>query len=699
MNMKKLVVLLLVLVFPLAVYAADDINLSCDKDTSIAINESIICRVSLKTGKNFNKISFEINSSDGLEITDVRSNYEKLWHISKDKNLITVTSDEVQYGLQEFGIILVKALKDGNHELTLKDIKIINSLSEEIEETSLEDTTKNLKVLSSDNYLKSIKIDEKEIDFNPNIYSYNLIIKDNSEIKIEAEASNEFATINGTGTFKLSEDVTRFVYPIEVISEDGFSRIYVINLERENSTNPDNKQLDGVSIKNDKGNNLLISFNPSTYEYNIDVDTNSKYLEFKPELNIEGASLVKDFGNQKITLKPGNNIALIKVMDSNKDILTYIFNITKPIANKSNNNYLKSLTIEGYDLKFSKRIKNYTLEIDPKDTKLNITPVLEHAKARYIISGNSNLKNGSVIKIEVTAENEEKAIYRINIKEKEVNYSGGIIIIIAALLILYTIYLLKDKIFAVFKKKPKTIYQKKTVKKEPLDKIITNSTSTRNPRNSYTKKTTSKKKKTTKKVTPKKVTTSEDKPKLSIFTKKDTPKEDKPKLSIFTKKEKAKEEKPKVNIFTKSDTPKKEVPKVEPVVEPKKEVTPPKEVVKEEVKKEPPKKENSNVVNLNKVPTKKKPPVKKEEPKKTKPKVDIFAKKDAPKKEEPKAEVVKKEEPKKAPPKKKRTKSGTPKVVDLNKTIPKKSAKKAITDTPKSASKKTTTTKKKASKK
>lgn len=101
-----------------------------------------------------------------------------------------------------------------------------------------------------------------------------------------------------------------------------------------------------------------------------------------------------------------------------------------------------SIKIEGYNLNFEPDIKNYTLEIGSEQS-LNIITNIDNDKVR--INGNQNLKNGSIITINIT--NEEKATYVINIKKKE-NYTIYFIAIISILLLINLI-----RIFIKSKKK------------------------------------------------------------------------------------------------------------------------------------------------------------------------------------------------------------------------------------------------------
>ncbi|HBA37461.1 MAG TPA: hypothetical protein DCY94_01930 [Firmicutes bacterium] len=81
---------------------------------------------------------------------------------------------------------------------------------------------------------------------------------------------------------------------------------------------------------------------------------------------------------------------------------------------KSNNNYLKSLYIESYEIVFDKNTSIYTIKLNDDVNSLNVTAELEDNKAKYEIQGAEDLKaNDNQVKIIVTAEDESKRAYII----------------------------------------------------------------------------------------------------------------------------------------------------------------------------------------------------------------------------------------------------------------------------------------------
>lgn len=90
----------------------------------------------------------------------------------------------------------------------------------------------------------------------------------------------------------------------------------------------------------------------------------------------------------------------------------------------SNDNNLKSLTIDGYDLepKFNKDTIEYKLTVDEKVEKINVKAEANHDKASVKGCGEINLSSGeNTIEIKVTAENGNDKIYKIIVNVTDLN--------------------------------------------------------------------------------------------------------------------------------------------------------------------------------------------------------------------------------------------------------------------------------------
>lgn len=124
---------------------------------------------------------------------------------------------------------------------------------------------------------------------------------------------------------------------------------------------------------------------------------------------------------------------------------------------KSSDNYLKSLSIEGYDLypKFNKQNENYTIYVnDDSINSFNVTAELDNENAKAEGIGEVNLNPGEdKININVTAENGNLKVYSINVERKSNKIEDGnmaiwlIITIIVIILVVITLffYLIQKK--------------------------------------------------------------------------------------------------------------------------------------------------------------------------------------------------------------------------------------------------------------
>lgn len=474
--MKKVFLFLILLIFPFTIIEAketkkasktnetkieDKFIIECDAG-KYYVGDQVICRTTINSSYSYNKMSFKLETDSGLKVVDVRSNYEQRWSINIKDNIVTSkTKEQLQNGLQEFGIILIDALQSGELPIKVKNIVLENTKTKDT--LKLADTETKLKIISSDNELKEILIDGIGIDdFTPDKTTYNIDVKAEDKIKIEAFTKNEFATLDGVGEFEIDKKNSKTIIPIEVVSESGNSKIYTIIINNTDFKDDGiDKTIDSILLKNSKGDVILYNYTPDVFEYYIDVDSELDEINISPTTENKDLSIVKKYGSRTIDLKYGNNIVLVKSRDSKDQEVTYILNITRPLKNKSSNKYLKLLEIKGYNLEFSKKIKNYRLPIKKGTDSLKIIAEPEDAKSVVTITGNNNLKKGSVIRITVTAENESKFVYNLNIEET-ISESHSLSILFA-ILIVFVILLIIHKRKENREKKKITIKKQQTI--------------------------------------------------------------------------------------------------------------------------------------------------------------------------------------------------------------------------------------------
>ena len=88
----------------------------------------------------------------------------------------------------------------------------------------------------------------------------------------------------------------------------------------------------------------------------------------------------------------------------------------------SSDNYLSSLSVEGYNIDFDKEKTEYTLDVDEDVTSVNITATPSDDKANVIGTGNIKLTDGiNNVSITVIAENGNERVYHITINVKDID--------------------------------------------------------------------------------------------------------------------------------------------------------------------------------------------------------------------------------------------------------------------------------------
>lgn len=198
------------------------------------------------------------------------------------------------------------------------------------------------------------------------------------------------------------------------------------------------------SIENDNLKSEQASITISITEAKSDKDENDKNNSDKkdenntdkkdenniaqPEANDKNSSEF-DKNSQGENNSVKNNASILTQSTSSKSMITQIASkgISSSISsvsedketvsyNGSSNNYLSSLTVDGYDLSttFTKTNTTYFVNINSDVSSINITAVPEESSAKVTVYGNQNIESSkSKILISVTAENGSVRIYRL----------------------------------------------------------------------------------------------------------------------------------------------------------------------------------------------------------------------------------------------------------------------------------------------
>lgn len=275
--------------------------------------------------------------------------------------------------------------------------------------------------------------------FNKNVTSYSAQTTASSII-ISARKSNDRATISGdVGTKNLNYGNNTF--RITVTSEADTNKVYTINVVRLNTK--ENKSSNNF-LSNIRLNNGNINFEKNVLEYNINVlyDVDNIEVTAVPEDN---KSKIEISGNENFNV--GLNKIKILVIAEDGSEREYIINVDKKNKDEklSNNTNIARLKIKNYDIDFNKNKLNYNLNIK-NEKKLDIDVELEDNTSKYVIEGNNNLNNKSIVKIIVTSSDNSIKTYTINIKNNDMIIKIIFISLITLLIIINIIRIIFKKI-------------------------------------------------------------------------------------------------------------------------------------------------------------------------------------------------------------------------------------------------------------
>lgn len=300
---------------------------------------------------------------------------------------------------------------------------------------SNEKNTYTLKVTRQDNRstndnLSNIVLSLGELSpkFSKDVLNYTVEVPNNaSSLTITASLEDKKAEfVSGYGSRTIDLKLGENIILIQTQAEKGNTKTYTIKVNR--NYKGDNNYLKSITLSSG-----TLNFDKDIFEYKINVDYNTKELLISA-IAEEKTSTVEVVGNKELVV--GENIYKIKVLAENKSerIYTIIVNRLEEGKTLSNNNYLANLSIKNHSIAFVKDKLTYDITLT-NETSLDLKYDTEDEKAFVKVEGNNDLKNNSVVKIIVTAEDGTTRTYILNIiKEETFNYT--ILIIPLAILLL-----------------------------------------------------------------------------------------------------------------------------------------------------------------------------------------------------------------------------------------------------------------------
>ena len=266
---------------------------------------------------------------------------------------------------------------------------------------------------SKNNYLSSLVVSNTNISFNRDTLVYNLSTKSDN-VQISATKDDNKASVTGTGRFNLNYGTN--TYRVNVTAENGSTRTYTININRED-TRSSNNNLKSLTLS--KGN---LNFNKSTTTYNVDVDKDTTSVKIEASLEDVKASFENGFGPRTINLNPGNNTIYIKVRNEIGNVKTYTININREDG-KSSDSTLKEIKLSEGKIDFKTDVLEYKVNVEYDVNTFKIDALPTDGKSKVNITGDEKLKVGeNTFTITVEAENGKITTYIVKVTRKEEGY-------------------------------------------------------------------------------------------------------------------------------------------------------------------------------------------------------------------------------------------------------------------------------------
>lgn len=249
-------------------------------------------------------------------------------------------------------------------------------------------------------------------------------------------SANVLKKANGSVKFKTSKTVTCTIYLSKDLTGndtdlDIVSRTYSSTppktqapsttqapqtTKTQEAPKSNNANIKSLTIKGNDDSDVVLSpvFNPGVYDYEATVASNVKTVSITPILeDAKANAVISNNANEELKAGEDNKITItVTAEDGSKK--AYNINIKREAL--TSDATLKSLEIEEAEkFKFDKEKFTYNVKIDKNIKSLTIIYELSDENSTINIEGNSELKNGSIVKLIVTAQDGTKKVYTLNI--------------------------------------------------------------------------------------------------------------------------------------------------------------------------------------------------------------------------------------------------------------------------------------------
>ena len=288
-----------------------------------------------------------------------------------------------------------------------------------------------------------------------------------------------------SGYTTLDKDTTVLTYTFKALKE-GDAKVYIDNLKsalngievtlKDTKTNTVSVKINRALYSNNNISSIKFSTGKLNHPFDKEVLKYTLYVDYRTtSINISGL-LENEFATttafKEYDLTGYRTTITIPVTAEDGTVKTYVIDVIK-VDNRSSNNYLKDLKIDGANIEFDKKNTEYSIIVENHITELSILATAEDAKSEVTITGNKGLTVGdNTIEVKVQAENGSTRVYKINVtrkdKEKvveEVNNKNSKLVLI--ILIVATLAAL---IYLIFKDNKKEENKEFKLKDRPYNK-------------------------------------------------------------------------------------------------------------------------------------------------------------------------------------------------------------------------------------
>lgn len=231
--------------------------------------------------------------------------------------------------------------------------------------------------------------------------------------------------------------------------------------ESQRETKPRNTNIPDSRLKSIKEDQLNFTFSTFVTEYKMEVLYEVEKLKFDiVTQNPDATYIVKKNDtptSNELDLSLGENIIDVFVTSPDGTSITcYTLTITRlargvEIYDEGKDASLKYLEVKGYDIKFDKSIKEYTVHLPADVSNIVVNAKATSSLATVSVHNSDKLENGSVVSIEIKSGDESVVeIYKINItkdapKKDYSNIIYTVIIILAVIVVVILFVLVAQK--------------------------------------------------------------------------------------------------------------------------------------------------------------------------------------------------------------------------------------------------------------